>query len=393
MTPAAAREPDLLEANIGDVRDPYTTYREARNTSPVARVEHLGATATMVYRFAEAEQVLRVDDTYSAGINGKWMRPLLGRTILEMDGRTHFAHRRPIGSPFRPTMAASWEEGIISPLAHRLIDSFAVRGSAELVREFTWEFPVRVFAEIIGVPSVDHANWQRWAIALEMASVDWKRAMAASEEVRAYFQPIIEERRAKPGKDLVSILATAEVDGAPLQDEIIHGFLRLLVPAGAGTTYRLLGSLLFGLLTNPDQLALVRADRSLVPAAIEEALRWESPVQFAVREALSDAELAGVAIAAGTVVTIAIGSANHDDGRYPDPERFDVKRSGPPHLAFGDGPHRCLGEHLARVEARTALNALLDRLQDLELVPAGDPYITGYAFRSPTAVPVRFTPS
>jgi cytochrome P450 len=392
-TPAArAEEPDLLEANIGDVRDPYTAYREARNAHPVARVDHLGAKATMVYRYAEAETVLSDDGEFSARINGKWMRPLLGRTILEMDGRTHFTHRRLIGSAFRPTMAASWENTLIRPLAHATIDAFASRGSADLVREFTWQLPVRVFAEIIGVPSVDHARWQRWAIALEMASIDWARAIDASKEVHDYFQPVIEQRRANPGEDLISILASAEIEGEKLDDEMIHGFLRLLVPAGAGTTYRLLGSVLYGLLTDADQLQAVRADRSLVPKAIEEALRWESPVQFAVREANADAELGGVPIEAGTVVTVALGSANHDDDRYTDPERFDVMRSGPPpHVAFGDGPHRCLGEHLARVEARTAIDALLDRLSDLELDTSGDPYIAGYAFRSPTALPVRFT--
>lgn len=394
-TPAAGpMEPDLLQANLGDVRDPYTAYREARRDHPVSRVDHLGASATMVYRFAEGERVLREDERFSARINGTWMRPLLGRTILEMDGRTHFGHRRLIGGPFRPTMAESWADDIIGRLAHELIDTFASRGRAELVREFTWQLPVRVFAEIIGVPSVDHAHWRRWAVELETASIDWKRAVAASREVRAYFQPVIEERRADPGKDLISILATAEIEGERLEDELIHGFLRLLVPAGAGTTYRLLGSLLFGLLTHPDQMNLVLTDRTLVPAAIEEALRWESPVQFAVREANADTELAGVPLRAGEVVTVAIGSANHDDDRFADAERFDLKRDGPPHLAFGDGPHRCLGEHLARVEARVALNTLLDRLVDLELDPGdGDPYVTGYAFRSPTAVPVRFRPA
>ena len=391
MPAAAAGQPDLIAANIGSVRDPYSEYRRAREETPVATVEHLGATVTMVYRFPEAETVLSDDETFSARVNGRWMRPLLGRTILEMDGRAHFVHRRLIGSAFRPTMAASWEEGLIKPVAHSLIDTFAGRGAAELVRQFTWQMPVRVFAEILGVPSVDHARWQGWAIALETAAQDWKRGIAASEEVRAYFQPVLEQRRADPGTDLISILANAEIEGERIDDDLIHGFLRLLVPAGAGTTYRLLGSLLYGLLTNRDQFEAVRADRSLVGEAIEEALRWESPVQFAVREALRDTELHGVPIPADGVVTVALGSANHDDDRYPDPERFDVKRNGAPHLAFGDGPHRCLGEHLARVEARTAMNALLDRLEDLELDPGDmDPHIVGYAFRSPTSLPVRF---
>ena len=384
-------ELDVVAANIGDVRDPYPSYARARERTPVARVQHLGADVAMVYRFAEAEQVLGDSETFSSRINGKWMRPFLGRTILEMDGHEHTKHRRLISHAFRRKVVQQWEDELIRPTAIELIDRFAARGRAELVREFAWEFPVRIIAKMVGVPQVDFAMWQQKAIELERSAVDWKGAKAASETLKGYFGPIVEERRRDPQADVISMLAEAEIDGEKLDDELIQSFLRLLVPAGAGTTYRLIGSLALGLLRNPDQLGAVRADRSLVPAAVEEALRWEAPVQFAAREATRDVELAGVAVEAGTPVTVALGAANHDGARWPDPDAFDVRREAQNHLAFADGEHFCLGAHLARIEASVALNALLDRLPDLALDAGGsEPYVVGFAFRSPTAVPVVF---
>jgi cytochrome P450 len=205
---------------------------------------------------------------------------------------------------------------------------------------------------------------------------------------------MIEDRRREPREDLISDLVHAELDGERLDDDLIHSFLRLLVPAGAGTTYRLIGSVMFALLSQPDALERVRADSSLVAPAVEEALRWESPVQFAARETTADTELAGVTIPSKVPVTVALGAVNHDDLRWEDPERYDLDRAPQSHLAFGDGPHFCLGAHLARLEAQVAVGALLDRLPGLRLEPGGDdPHVVGFAFRSPTSVPVAFTPA
>jgi cytochrome P450 len=151
---------------------------------------------------------------------------------------------------------------------------------------------------------------------------------------------------------------------------------------------------LLALLENPDQLEAVRADRKLITNAIEEALRWESPVQMTSRENVRDVELSGVQIPAGSHISVVIGSGNHDETVFEQPDRFDIFRDGPPHLAFGEGPHRCLGEHLARLETTVAINALLDRLPDIRLEPGdSDPHVHGLAFRSPNCVPVAFTPA
>jgi cytochrome P450 len=384
---------DPVVQNYGDIRDPYPGYAEGRRAG-VIHETHLTTKVFRAYRFDDVVRILRDENTFLARINGELMRPFLGETILEMDGVRHQRARGLIAHPFRPTVVKTWEERLIRPTAHEVIDRFASRGSAELVREFAWQFPVRVFAKLLGVPLTDYEAWGRWAIDLERLSVDWDRGVAAAKEVHDYFAPIVEARRAEPNGDFVSELVHAELEGERLTEGLIHGFIRLLIPAGQSTTYRLVGTLMLAMLTHPEQLEAVRADRSLVPGAVDEALRWEAPVQFAAREAAEDTEIAGIEIPKGSGVTSVLGSANRDETRYSDPDRFDIMRPHQSHVAFGEGPHMCLGAHLARLEANVALNVLLDRLPDVRLdARDADPHWVGWAFRSPTSVPVTFTPN
>jgi cytochrome P450 len=386
-------ELDPVVQNYGDLRDPYSGYAQNREVGVVHEM-HLNTQLFRVYRYADVERVLRDGETFSARINGELMRPFLGETILEMDGARHQQARGLIAHPFRPKVVASWAENLIRPTANEVIDQFASRGSAELVREFAWQFPVRVFAKLLGIPLTDYEAWGRWAIDLERLSVDWDRGVAATAAVHDYFQPIIEQRRADPNGDFVSELVNAELQGERLTEGLIHGFIRLLIPAGQSTTYRLVGTLLMAMLTHPDQMEAVKADRSLVARAVEEALRWEAPVQFAARVTNEDTEIAGVAIPKDAGVTSVLGSANRDPERWDDPDRFDITREHQGHVAFGEGAHMCLGAHLARLEAQVALNAILDRLPDIRLDPGDtDPHWVGWAFRSPTSVPVTFSAS
>ena len=194
--------------------------------------------------------------------------------------------------------------------------------------------------------------------------------------------------------DLVSELIRAEVNGHRLLDEEIYPFLLLLLPAGAETTYRSASNLLFGLLSHPGQLDAVRANRGLVPHAIEEALRWETPLLTITRMAAEDLELGGVPIPKGALIAVSLGAANRDPGRYRTPGAFDIFRDPKQHMSFGHGPHLCLGMHLARLEMRVLLNAVLDRLPHLRLDPAvQDPHIHGLVFRSPPDLRVRFDPA
>ncbi|MFM7735850.1 MAG: cytochrome P450, partial [Alphaproteobacteria bacterium] len=215
----------------------------------------------------------------------------------------------------------------------------------------------------------------------------------ASRRVKEFLLPLIAKRRVDPADDVLSRVCTGEVDGQRLTDEEIVSFMRLLLPAGAETTFRLIGSTLFALLSNPGALEEVLADRALVSAAIEETLRWETPVLFVARETTAAVELSGVEIPAGQMVTPVIGSANRDETHFPDPDRWDLHRGADDHLSFGGGRHFCLGYHLAKLEARLAIERILDRLPNLRFDPERPSRILGLAFRSPQSLDVLFDPA
>jgi cytochrome P450 len=286
---------------------------------------------------------------------------------------------------------ARWEDELVARVGNSLIDKFAAKGKADLVKEFTFDYPSQIIAGLLGLPEKDYPQFQRWSISLLSWIMNPERGLAASAALCEYFAPILEARRAEPKDDLISRLAQAEIDGEKLEDEEIYSFLRLLLPAGVETTYRSLGSLLLALLSDPEQLDAIRADRSLLPQAIEEGVRWEPPLLTITRVATRDTELGGVPIPAGSTVMPMLGAANRQEDRYPNPDAFDIYRQARGHLGWGHGVHVCLGMHLARLEMRTAINLLLDRLPNLRLDPDGDdPHIRGQVFRSPTSVPVLF---
>jgi cytochrome P450 len=205
-----------------------------------------------------------------------------------------------------------------------------------------------------------------------------------------YLSPLLAQRKDDPTDDLLSKLVHAEVEGNHLTVEEVLSFLRLLLPAGAETTYRLTGSCLYAMLAHPEVYDEVRADRSAIELLIQETLRWESPVQFVSREPSEDVEISGHPVPAGAMMSVVVGSANRDERHYQEPDRFDLHRKNDDHLAFGFGEHFCAGSHLALLEARMALGALLDRLPDLRLDPDEECHVVGLAFRSPDRLPVRF---
>jgi len=256
-------------------------------------------------------------------------------------------------------------------------------------------YPVRddsgAIGGVLGLPREDFPQFQVWASAIISVNSAWERGIAASVALKEYLAAVLEERRAHPRDDLVSDLAVAELDGERLDDEEIFSFLRLLLPAGVETTFRSSGNFIYALLTHPEQLDALRRDRSLMPRAIEEALRWEPPLLITSRVVTRDTEVRGTPIPAGANVTVMLGAANRDPDRYRHPDSFDIFREPKQHISFGHGPHMCLGMHLARMETRVAINALLDRLPNLRLDPEGnDPHVHGQIFRSPTALPVLF---
>ena len=384
---------------VGDVRDPHPRMARVRREQGVERSsERIFAAGRTdvppiftVHRYDDVCHVLRETELFSSARYDQVTGPVMGRTILEMDPPEHQPHRSLVAQAFRPRALERWTDEMIRPLIDDLIDAFADRGHAELVREFTVRFPVMVIAAILGLPREHYNRFLRWSMELISVSQDWERGTAASAALREYLGEILRARREDPRDDLISELVMAEFEGHTLTDEEILPFLNLLLPAGAETTYRSSGNLLFGLLTHPDQLEAVRADRSLLPQAIEEGLRWEPPLLFIFRTAREDTELAGVPIPSGAQLMINLGSANRDETRWDDPDAFDIFRTMQQHVAFAHGPHMCLGMHLARMETRVAVEALFDRLPDLRLDPAAeDVHIHGLVFRSPTSLPVLF---
>jgi cytochrome P450 len=308
-----------------------------------------------------------------------------------MDGDEHRRHRNLVARAFRPSALVRWEDELIAPTIHRLIDTVVDRGRSDLVADVTARYPVQVIAGVLGVPTEDYELFQRWGLEISMGPEDYDVSKAASRAMREYLTPLVERRKSDPGDDLVSDIVTAEIDGERLSDEHIYGFLRLLLPAGAETTFRALGNCLLALLSDPPVLDRVNADRSLIVAVIEETLRWETSVTMVNRETACPVDIAGTTIPAGISVVVATGSANHDESRYDDPEVWDLDRPAQPHLAFGTGRHQCLGMHLARLELRIGLTAILDRLPGLRLDPSAEtPHIEGLAFRSPPRLDVLF---
>ena len=249
-------------------------------------------------------------------------------------------------------------EPILAPVAHELVDRLSARGEADLVAEFTKQFPFTVITRLLGIPERNEGDIQRWALALLSFPWDPEGALAASRDFTDYLTPIVAERREAPGDDLISTLATTEVDGERLTDDEIFSFIRVLFPAGADTTYLGLGTLMYALMTHPEAMDRVRRDPESRRAAIEEALRWEPPVSVMPRFAPVDTDEFGTPIRGGNQILFGVAAANRDPDQFPEPDRYDLDRDPSMSLTFGIGMHFCVGAHLARAELATALDVV-----------------------------------
>jgi len=371
--------------------DVYAFWEDCRRDEPVKVIDAMGQDLYFVTRHQDVETVLRDAGRFSSRINADTMGPVMGTVILAMDGDEHRRYRNLVAGAFRPSALERWGDGLIRPTIDRLIDELPATGRADLVSQVTARYPVEVIGGVIGAPFDDHEEFHAWAQDISLGPEDYARSIAAATALRAYLTPIVEDRKVHPRDDLISDIVTAQVEGARLDDEHIYGFLLLLLPAGAETTFRVMGNCLLALLRQPDVLERVRADRTLLDPVIEETLRWETSVTMVNRETTVPVDLAGTSLPAGVSVVCATGSANRDERRYVDGARWDIDRESPPHLAFGTGRHQCLGMHLARLELRIGLDALLERLPGLRLDPDAEPVeVEGMAFRSPPRLPVLF---
>jgi cytochrome P450 len=384
---------------------PYIFFEYMRRTDPVwhgAFMDHEQMPEELrpgdewvLFGYDDVFRAFRDDRVFTSAEYEKTIGLVMGHTILAMGGKEHHDHRSLVAKAFRATALERWEPSVIGPVCDKLVDEIKDKGHADLVQALTFEFPTRIISELLGLPREDLDLFRRLSLDLISIQTDIMAGLTAANELHGYFLNQVEQRRRKLTNDIIGDLVAAEIDGEKLTDEAIIAFLRLLLPAGLETTYRSSGNLLYLLLTHPEQLAMVRQDRSLIPSAIEEGLRVETPLTMVMRTATEDVEMGGKTIPAGAQVDVCMGSANRDESRWPDANTFDIHRERHAHIAFAGGIHMCLGMHLARLETRVMLNSLLERVEDLAFVAddgtGKESKIVGHTFRSPNKLPVTFT--
>ncbi|HEU5471094.1 MAG TPA: cytochrome P450 [Actinophytocola sp.] len=404
MTTAQAR--DILSQEFAE--DPYPTYGVMLEEQPL--VWHDPMQSYIISRYEDVARAFR--EPVFTSDNYEWqLEPVHGgRTIVQMSGREHAVRRALVAPAFRGNELQRRFLPVIERNAAELIDGFRDAGRADLVADFARRFPINVIVDMLGLNRDDQPKFQRWyenVIAfLGNLSQDPDVAAAGlrtSAELTEYMVPVITERRANLGDDLLSTLCTAEVDGTTMSDQDIKAFVSLLLAAGGETTDKAIASMFKNLLEHPDQLAAVRADRSLIPQAFAETLRYSPPVHMIMRQPDNDVEVTGGTLPAGVTVTCLIAAANRDPRRFADPNSFNIFRTDLPtttafsaaagHLAFALGRHFCVGAMLAKTEVEVATNQLLDAMPDLQIEPGTVLTEQGVFTRGPATLPIRFTPT
>ena len=378
-----------IDFAMAEAPDLHARLAEIRARAPVVPVRYHGSTAWLIATHKELVAAFSDEETFpSAAMYAVHAEPAMGRTLQCMGGEEHRVNRALVSRAFRPKRVQGFIESLLEPVAHQVINEFVDRGEGDLVEDFTHRYPMRLITRLLGISVDDEKRFLGWALSLINYPWDPEGALAARDEFTRYLTPLVAERREKPGEDILSELAMAEVEGQRLSDEEIFSFVRLLFPAGSDTTYKALGSLLAILLNEPSLYERVRADREQIHWAVEESLRCEPPVALLPRMCVMDTRWGGVPLAAHSPMLFGIAAANRDPTVHPDPDRFDLARRTKQMLTFGSGEHFCLGSHLARREMEVALGTLLDRLPGLRLTVPGSARIVGAVIRGPAELRV-----
>ncbi len=387
--------------------DPYPLYRRLREEDPV----HWSplTRAWILTRYDDVLGVLRspdfsADDRKSPGFD-RQLRRLKKQGVLPDDQEFEPSMLRtdpPDHTRLRKLVSKAFTPRAISQLAPRIetivceqLDAVADTGTMDVIGQLAYPLPVLVIAEMIGVPGSDRDRFKHWstdAVAnMGFASIDDnRRALRASQELRAYFVEICEQRRREPRDYLMSALLAAEDEGDRLSNAEVFGTLNLLLIAGNETTTNLIGNGMLALLRNPEQLEHLRDDPERIDTAIDELLRYDGPVQATSRIATQETRFADGTVAAGEQVIIVLGAANRDPARFAEPDRLDLERQDNQHLAFGNGLHFCLGSNLARLEARHAIKAMVERFPNMKLAIDVPSWRHNMILHGLEALPVRF---
>jgi len=373
-------------------RDPYPLYDQLRAKSPLVRVPP-PFDAWMILDYEGAKWAMNDNATFSSRVPApQW--------FIFFDAPAHTKLRGLISQAFTPRTIANLEPRV-RELSRELLDQTSDRSEMDLAGDFSIPLPMKVIAELIGIPAADWPRYKRWSDVILRLSYsrsggeEAERAVRdfsfVSAEMNVYLADMIQQRRKAPQDDLLTRLIEAEVDDERLSQDEILGFFQLLVVGGQETTTNLINNAMLCLLEHPDQLARLRAAPELLPSAIEEVLRYRSPLQWIMRTPKHEVAVHGQVIHAGELVLAMIGSANRDPQRFSDAGQFDIGRDPNPHIAFGHGIHFCLGAALSRMEARIALTDLLQRFTNFELATA-EPWEPRRALHvhGPAQLPIRF---
>ena len=361
----------------------HRALAELRDEGPVAQVRFAGRPAWLILGHPELAAAFKDEAAFPAGEQyRRTIEPIQGRTFESMDGEEHHRVRQLATPAFRSRAIERWEATGLRALAHELIDPLEGETRLDLAERFTRRFTFLVITRMLGIPAEREAEFVGWAHGI--LSFDRAAARAFTE----YALPVVAARRREPRDDVISELVRSELDGRCFSDEEILSHLRLLFSAGATTTHDGLGNLLYALLTHREALEAVRAEPARLGDAVEELLRWETPVANLPRVTLSGTRIAGVDIPPEGTALFGITGANRDPEVFDEPDRFVLGRDTKRKLSFGLGSHSCPGLHLARKEIRVATEVLLERLPGLSLADERAARPRGTTLRGPAALPV-----
>jgi cytochrome P450 len=371
-------------------RDPHPALARLRERERVSWLPALDG--WLVTGYAEAVQAMRTDDLFTVDDERFSTARVVGPSMLSLDGERHTAHRGPFAGPFRPGAVRGRFAAPVHAHVDRLVSALAPMGRAELRRGLAGPLAASIVAEALGIDPRETDQILAWydAIVSGVTEITTHGGLPASAE-RAYAALRDRLERVIGGSDRASLLAAA-ADGSNLSHAELASNAAVLLFGGIETTEGMIANAVLALLERPDALERVHADPRLLDAAIEESLRLEPAAAVVDRYATTAASLGTARIEAGELVRISIAGANRDPDVFPDPDRFDLARAGRRHVAFAHGPHVCVGVHLARLEARSALAEILARLPNLRLDPARRPEVRGLVFRKPVELHVLWDP-